>query len=392
VTICREQVGTPDKVVFFARMKSFKNSSNTSLLSDVVLINSLPYTQAVQNSFQKGARLMIDLRSDTVTKPSQAMRDYMVKAEVGDDVYGDDPTVNNLEQKVASLLGMEAAMLVPSGTQSNLVALLTHCGRGDEYIVGQDYHTYLYESGGAASLGGIQAQPVLVESDGTIDLSLVESLIKPNDVHFAKSRLLSLENTHNGKVISNEYIQNAITLAKNKNLNTHLDGARVFNAAVSQSINVKEITQRFDSVSICCSKGLGAPIGSLLSGSTNFIKDARRWRKMVGGGMRQAGIIAAGIDFALNNNVERLAEDHKHAKILETELSQLEGIEVSSAQTNVLYIEFETCEIGNKIREHLRKHDVLISPGKKARLVTHLNIKENDLSRIVDALKNGLRI
>ena len=335
---------------------------------------------------------MIDLRSDTVTRPSQAMREFMSKAKVGDDVYGDDPTVNELEEKVANVLGKEASMLVPSGTQSNLIALLTHCGRGDEYIVGQGYHTYLYESGGAASLGGIQAQPVAVEVDGTLDLATVESLIKPDDVHFVKSRLLSLENTHNGKVISNSYLSKAINLARTKNLNIHLDGARVFNAAVAQSIDVKEITRKFDTVSICCSKGLGAPIGSLLSGPSEFIKAARRWRKMVGGGMRQAGIIAAAIDYALDNNVERLKEDHFNALRLENELSQVEDLKVTRAHTNILYIEFESTEIGLSVGDYLKQKGILIASGKKVRLVTHLNVSEKDISTVISEIKLALHL
>jgi threonine aldolase len=333
---------------------------------------------------------MIDFRSDTVTKPCKAMRDAMAKAEVGDDVYGDDPTVNQLEIRVAELTGHQAAMLVPSGTQSNLIGLLTHCGRGDEYIVGQDYHTYFYESGGAACLGGIQPQPILVEDDGSLDLAMVEKRIKPNDVHFAKTRLLSLENTHSGKVLANSYLNDAIGLAKQHQLAVHLDGARVFNAAVAQKMSVNQITQKFDSVSVCFSKGLGAPIGSMLCGTEEFINKARRWRKMVGGGMRQAGIFAAAIDYALNNNLEKLALDHQHAMHLQTELQNIDELVVEQSNTNMLYIEFRNDAIAQKAVLDLKHKNILVTAGKRMRLVTHLDITESDITLFIDELKKTL--
>lgn len=271
---------------------------------------------------------MIDFRSDTVTRPSPTMRAVMTHAPVGDDVYGDDPSVNALQEKVARLVGHEAALLVASGTQSNLVALLTHCGRGDEYIVGQRYHTYLYESGGAASLGGIVPQPVPVQVDGSLALDQIEAVIKPKDIHYANTKLLSLENTHNGKVLTNGYLSQAISLAHCYGLATHLDGARVFNAAVAQGMAVAEISGQFNTVSICFSKGLGAPIGSVLCGSEDFIARARRWRKMVGGGMRQAGIIAAAMDYALDHNVARLMDDHQHAAQLQHQLEDIDELDV----------------------------------------------------------------
>lgn len=331
--------------------------------------------------------MMIDFRSDTVTRPTVAMRAAMAQAEVGDDVYGDDPSVNALEEKTASLTGKEAALLVPSGTQSNLIALLTHCGRGDEYIVGQNYHTYLYESGGAASLGSIVPQPVAVEADGSLDLNKITAVIKPDDVHYARSTLLSLENTHLGKVLSNNYLQSAIALAHSNNMAAHLDGARVFNAAVAQQMPVHEITAPFDTVSVCCSKGLGAPIGSLLCGPRDFILKARRWRKMVGGGMRQAGIIAAAIDHALDHHVERLAQDHVLALTLQHELSQIAELKVETAHTNMLYIEFASQEIGLRAGVYLRERGILVSAGKRVRLVTHLDINASDAANFVHALK-----
>lgn len=330
---------------------------------------------------------LIDFRSDTVTRPSQAMRAVMCAAEVGDDVYGDDPSVNALEAKVASLIGMESAMLVASGTQSNLAALLTHCGRGDEYIVGQNYHTYLYESGGAASLGSIVPQPVPVESDGSLDLNKISAVIKPNDLHYARSTLLSLENTHSGKVLSNAYMQSAIKLAREHKLAVHLDGARVFNAAVAQQMSVKDICAGFDTVSVCCSKGLGAPIGSLLCGPREFIQEARRWRKMLGGGMRQAGIIAGAIDYALDHHVARLADDHANAQRLQHLLSDMPELQVSEANTNMLYIEFLSQDVGVRAGQFLREHGILISAAKRVRLVTHLDISANDIERFVVVLK-----
>ena len=331
--------------------------------------------------------MMIDFRSDTVTRPTAAMRTVMANAEVGDDVYGDDPSVNALEEKMAHLTGKETAMLVPSGTQSNLIALLTHCGRGDEYIVGQNYHTYLYESGGAASLGSIVPQPIAVEADGSLDLNKITAVIKPHDVHYARSKLLSLENTHSGKVLSNNYLKAAIALARSHQMAAHLDGARVFNAAVAQQLPVYEITAPFDTVSVCCSKGLGAPIGSLLCGPRDFILQARRWRKMVGGGMRQAGIIAAAIDYALDHHVERLAQDHAIALSLQHELSQITELKVDAAHTNMLYIEFASQEIGLQAGSYLRERGILISAGKRVRLVMHLDIATNDAENFVQAVK-----
>lgn len=335
---------------------------------------------------------MIDFRSDTVTRPTDAMRKAMMNASVGDDVYGDDPSVNSLEERVAKTMGHASAMLVASGTQSNLAALLTHCGRGDEYIVGQDYHTYLYEAGGAASLGGIVPQPILVEADGSIDLEKVQKYIKPKDVHYANSKLLSLENTHSGKVISPAYFEQAFALAKQNNLLVHLDGARIFNAAVAQKVDVAQLTTQFDSVSVCFSKGLGAPIGSVLCGSEAFIHTARRWRKMLGGGMRQAGIIAAALDYALDHHVQRLEEDHQHAILLQNLLSEIPELLVEKANTNMLYVSFVTKEIGLQLGQYLKTKNILISAGKRVRLVTHLDITAADIALFVNELKGFLMV
>src|SRR5579862_6988775 len=250
-----------------------------------------------------------DFRSDTVTRPSEGMRAAMAVAPVGDDVFGDDPSVNALEAEVADLLGFESGLFVPSGTQSNLVAIMTHCARGDEYIVGQKAHTYRYEAGGAAVLGSVQPQPLNNAADGTIPLADIEAAIKPHDSHFARSRLIALENTIGGNVLPHGYAATVRMLADQRGLAMHLDGARLWNAAVSQEVEPRMIARGFDSVSVCLSKGLGAPVGSVLCGKRDFILSARRWRKMLGGGMRQAGILAAAGRYALAHNVARLAED-----------------------------------------------------------------------------------
>lgn len=329
----------------------------------------------------------IDLRSDTVTQPTEAMRSVMAQAQVGDDVYGDDPTVNRLEAYAAEMLGFEAAIFTASGTQANLISIMSHCGRGDEYIVGQLAHTYKYEGGGAAVLGSIQPQPIEFEPDSTLDLTKVNEKIKPDDVHFAKTKLLCLENTQNGKVLPLDYLKRAGQFTKEKNLRLHLDGARLFHAVVKQGVTVRQITDHFDSVSICLSKGLGAPVGSILCGPKDFIKDARRWRKMTGGGMRQAGILAAAGLYALENNIERLALDHEHAAILTGALSKIPAIQVESneAQTNMVFFSTEE-DTALKLTEFLQKNDILISGGKTTRLVTHLDISREDVDTIIEKI------
>lgn len=259
---------------------------------------------------------VVDLRSDTVTKPTPAMREAIARAVVGDDVFGDDPTVNALQERVAALLGKEAALFMSSGTQSNLCGLLAHCGRGDEYIVGQLAHTYRYEGGGAAVLGSIQPQPIPNQADGSLKLDDIAAAIKPDDPHFARTRLLALENTWSGHVLPAAYTTEACELAHSRGLATHLDGARLFNAAVASGRPVAELARHFDSVSICFSKGLGAPIGSMLVGSRPLIQRAHRVRKMVGGGLRQVGLLAAAADHALSHHIERLADDHALARRL----------------------------------------------------------------------------
>jgi threonine aldolase len=336
---------------------------------------------------------MIDLRSDTVTRPTEAMRQAMARAEVGDDVWGDDPTVSALEEKAARLLGKEAALYVASGTQSNLVALLSHCQRGEEFIIGHEAHIYKYEAGGAAVLGSIQPQPLAVAADGTIALDAIEKAIKPDDVHFPVTRLLCLENTIYGRVLPLTYIRQACTLADSHHLNKHLDGARIFNAAVKSGVSAKEIAAGFDTVSVCLSKGLGAPVGSVLCGSKELIKRARRWRKMLGGGMRQAGIIAAAGIYALDHNIERLQEDHDNASLLATELSGIAEITIDHAwvQTNMVF--FTPVQgSAHALAEHLQKAGILVDPGNTIRMVTHMQISREDVLNTATAIKHFYRL
>lgn len=328
----------------------------------------------------------IDLRSDTVTRPSQAMRAAMAAAEVGDDVYGDDPSVNRLQDFAADLFGYEAGMFAPSGTQTNLIALMTHCGRGDEYLVGQEAHTYKYEGGGAAVLGSIQPQPIANQPDGSIALADIEAYIKPDDVHFARTRLLALENTIGGRVLGQDYVQAATSLAHARGLATHLDGARVCNAAVKQGISLRDAVKGFDTVSVCLSKGLGAPVGSVLLGPKAFIEQGKRWRKMLGGGMRQAGVIAAAAQHALQHNVARLAEDHDNAFALARGLQEIGQLNVATPQTNIFWLDVPAaaCE---PLRAALAGQGIRATVGPRMRLVTHLDISRADVDKVVAAFK-----
>ncbi|WP_457551333.1 low-specificity L-threonine aldolase [Desulfobacula sp.] len=329
----------------------------------------------------------IDLRSDTVTKPSHAMRQAMMEAVVGDDVYGEDPTVNELEALAAKTLGTEDAIFCTSGTQSNLLALLSHCERGDEYIVGQHAHTYRYEGGGAAVLGSIQPQPIDLEPDGTLDLEKVFQFIKPDDFHFANTTLLCLENTQAGKVLPLGYLKKAKEFTRANNLMLHLDGARIFNAAVKLKVDVKEITTYFDTISCCLSKGLGAPVGSVLCGSKNLIKKARRWRKVLGGGMRQAGILAAAGIFALSNNIKRLEKDHENGLALARGLSEIDNIhiDVEGVQTNIIFADIKADM--KSLHKFLKAKRIIIDTSSHLRLVTHLDIAKEDIDYTIKAFK-----
>ena len=327
----------------------------------------------------------IDLRSDTVTQPSAAMRAAMEAAPVGDDVYGDDPTVNRLQDVSAEMFGYDAGLFCPSGTQSNLIALMLHCARGDEYLVGQDAHTYKYEGGGAAVLGSIQPQPIANQPDGSLALADIEHYIKPDDLHFARTRLLALENTIGGKVLGAGYMKAATTLARAHGLATHLDGARICNAAVRQGISLRAVVAGFDSVSVCLSKGLGAPVGSVLCGPKAFIEQGKRWRKMLGGGMRQAGILAAAGLYALEHNVARLADDHANAATLSRGLAQIAQLKVATPQTNIFYIEVPPAAV-DALRAALLAARIRATVGQHTRLVTHLNVSASDVARVVNVM------
>jgi len=310
------------------------------------------------------------------------MREAMLAAETGDDVYGEDPTVILLERRLAADLGFSAGIFVPSGTMSNLLALMAHCERGDEYIVGQLAHTYKYEGGGAAVLGSIQPQPIEMEADGTLDLARVEAAIKPDNFHFARSRLLVLENTMHGKVLPLDYLAAARDFSHRHRLALHLDGARLYNAAVKLGCDACEITRHFDTVSVCLSKGLGAPVGSVLCGSEAFIAKARRLRKMVGGGMRQAGILAAAGLYALEHNIGRLADDHRRALQLGDELAAL-GFAVEPVQTNMVYVEMG--EKAAALTAFCAQRGIRLTSATRLRLVTHMDLHDEHLPVVVNA-------
>jgi threonine aldolase len=329
---------------------------------------------------------LADLRSDTVTQPSRGMREAMAGAEVGDDVYGDDPTVNRLQAVAAERFGFEAALFFPTGTQSNLAALMSHCGRGDEYLVGQEAHTYKYEQGGAAVLGSIQPQPLENDPDGSISLERIAGAIKPADDHFARTRLLAIENTIGGRVLSLEYLQRATQLAHGKGLATHLDGARLFNAVVKLNIGERAATAGFDSVSVCLSKGLGVPAGSLLLGAKEFIRAARRWRKALGGGMRQSGVLAAAGLYALSHHVQRLHEDHDNALRLATGLRAL-GVDVTQPQTNMVYVNVPDSLL-DPLKAHLAQHRVLATVSPRMRLVTHLDVSRPQIDAVLSVFRD----
>lgn len=335
----------------------------------------------------------IDLRSDTVTRPTHAMRRAMVDAPLGDDVFGDDPTVRRFEAALAERLGFEAAVLMPSGTQSNLVALLTHGQRGDEYIAAQEAHCYRYEGGGAAALGGLQPQPLPTDADGLLDAAQVEASIKPDDPHFARTRLLCLEDTFGGLFLPEDYAPSMRTLCDRYGLALHLDGARLFNAAVGSGIDARERCRPFDSVSVCFSKGLGAPIGSALCGARPFIATARRWRKVVGGGMRQAGVIAAACLHALDHHVARLAEDHALAAELSEGLDALDGVRVRAhpAQTNMVWLTLDRADPVSLVAA-LAERGVIVRASNPIRLVTHLDVPSDAGPRIIDAFAAALAV
>ncbi len=366
----------------------------------------------------------VDLRSDTVTQPTEAMRAAMHAAPLGDDVFGDDPSVNALQEKIAAMLGFEAALFVPTGTQSNLCGILSHCQRGDEYIVGQMAHAYRWEGGGAAVFGSVQPQPLNHQPDGTLALEEIAAAIKPDDAHFARTRLLALENTLGGKLLPFEYVQRATGLAKDKGLMRHLDGARLFNAAVAQAqgslraepveafrrseprkststgsvrtefrdevlLEARRIAQCFDSVSVCFSKGLGAPVGSALCGSKDFIARAHRIRKMAGGGMRQGGFLAAAALHALDHHIDRLAEDHALARRLAEALAGIDGLRVEAPQTNILFVDLTGAakDQSAALLKHLASHGIQATGLYRLRFVTHLDVDVDGVDRAIAAIR-----
>jgi threonine aldolase len=357
---------------------------------------------AIEGAFHPGTFAMntIDLRSDTVTRPTAEMRDAMMKAALGDDVFGDDPTVNHLQEKLADLLGFEAALFMPTGTMSNFCGILAHCQRGDEYIVGQYAHTYRWEGGGAAVLGSVQPQPLEHAPDGSLPVEAIEAAIKPDDPHFARTRLLALENTIGGKLLPFEYLVSATKRAKAHRLATHLDGARLFNAAVAQAAltggkaltEAHRIAQLFDSVSICFSKGLGTPAGSALCGSRDLIKKALRLRKMSGGGMRQVGMLAGAAIHALDHHVERLAEDHRLAKTLAKAFDGIDGVKTDLVHSNIVFVDFDGAarKKADGFLDHLKNNGVLATGLYRTRFVTHLDVNEAAVMRAANVIRDYL--
>lgn len=329
----------------------------------------------------------IDLRSDTVTRPSPAMRAAMAAAEVGDDVYGEDPTVNRLQTEAAALLGVEATLFVSSGTQANLLAIMGHCQRGDEYIAGQTAHCYRFEGGGAAVLAGVQPQPLDFAPDGTLALDRVAAAIKPDDPHCARTRLLCLENTQAGKALPLEYPESAADFTCRHQLRLHLDGARLFNAAVACGVAARDILRHVDSASVCLSKGLGAPVGSLLCGSQELILQARRWRKMLGGGMRQAGVLAAAGLIALLDGPGHLPQDHAHARRLAEGLADAGyPVDLATVQTNMVFVPLPAMETSRLI-PLLAERRVLVAGRDGLRLVTHRDLTGNDIETAIGAFR-----
>ena len=342
-----------------------------------------------------GTNSLIDLRSDTVTRPSPGMVKAIATAEVGDDVYGDDPTVNSLEERTADLLGKAAGLFVSSGTQSNLLALMSHCGRGDEYIGGTGYHISNYEAGGAAVLGSISPKHLALNENGGLNAADVEAAIQPDDSHFAITKLVCIENTFGGKVVNQSEIEKVAKTAHDHGLNIHLDGARLMNAAVKSGKSAGELVANMDSVSLCLSKGLGAPVGSVLCGSKGFITHARRTRKMLGGGMRQAGVLAACGHFALENNIERLEEDHQNAITMAERLLNIDGLDfdLQNVQTNMIWLNVKG-KGKESLSQHMMQRGMVISDPDGAdntvRLVTHLDFEASQIDQVVDGFATWL--
>lgn len=341
---------------------------------------------------------LVDLRSDTITRPTPAMRRAMAEAEVGDDVFGEDPTVNRLEEMAAERMGKEAALFVASGTMGNLVSLLTHCGRGDEVLLGDRSHTFFYEQGGSAALGGVHPRTLFNQPDGTIDLRHVEEAIRPENIHFPRTRLIVLENTHNrcsGRALTPEYMKGIGEIARRHDLKVHVDGARIFNAAVALGVEASVLVSEADSVTFCLSKGLAAPVGSLVCGSHDFISEARRARKVVGGGMRQAGVLAAAGIVALTEMIDRLVEDHVNARRLGQRLVDIAGlsVETGNVQTNIVYMEItHNGQSSNDLARKLASKGVLLLPTgpRQLRAVTNYHITADDVDHAAGLIRKAL--
>ena len=341
----------------------------------------------------------IDLRSDTVTRPTSAMRRAMAEAEVGDDVFGEDPTVNRLEEMAADRLGKEEGLFVASGTMGNLICLLSHCGRGDEVLLGDQSHTFFYEQGGSAALGGIHPRPLPNQPDGTLDPDHVEAAIRPDNLHFPRTRLIVLENTHNrcsGSPLSPEYMRRVGEIARRHHLKIHVDGARIFNAAVAMGVKASDLVSEADSVTFCLSKGLAAPVGSVVCGTRDFIAEARRARKVLGGGMRQAGVIAAAGIVALTEMVDRLSEDHDNARRLAQGLAQVGGLSVNpgSVQTNIVYLNLTRNGFSSDhLVKQLAGEGVLLLPTgpQQLRAVTNYHVARDDVDTAVEVIRKVLQ-
>ncbi len=341
---------------------------------------------------------IVDLRSDTITQPTPAMRRAMAEAEVGDDVFGEDPTVNRLEAMAAERLGKEAALFVASGTMGNLVSLLAQCGRGDEVILGDQAHTFFYEQGGIAALGGIHPRPLPNQPDGTLDLAQIEAAIRPDNVHFPRTRLIALENTHNrcfGSPLTVEYMRAVGELARRHGLKVHVDGARLFNAAIALGVEARDLVADADSVTFCLSKGLAAPVGSVVCGTREFIAEARRARKVVGGGMRQAGVLAAAGIVALTEMVDRLADDHAHARRLAEGLADIPGLSVDPGRvrTNIIYFAITDRMTAQELAAQLSAEGVRVLPTgpRQLRAVTNYHVSADDIEYTLGVLRRVLR-
>ena len=342
---------------------------------------------------------VIDLRSDTVTLPTPAMREAMYSAQVGDDVFGEDPTVNELEALAAEKVGKEAALFVVSGTMGNLVCILTHCQRGDEVIMGARAHTFLYEVGAAAAFGGVQVRTIPNEASGMLKPEAVTDAIRGDDIHFPPTRLVCLENTHNrcgGCALSPDQMDSICIPVRERGISVHLDGARVFNAAVGLGVDVKELTRNVDSVMFCLSKGLSAPVGSLVAGSEDFIRRARKNRKMVGGGMRQAGVIAAAGIVALNEMVDRLAEDHANARLLAEGLKEIDGLDVDLEYVQTDIVIFSVVSDGItpvEVAAGLEEEGVRLQAigGRQMRALTHYGIEREDIRIALEAFRKVMK-